>query len=38
MTMPVTAEASAWRHDFDNALSDAGAQRLLLVDFSAAPT
>jgi hypothetical protein len=36
--MAVTAEAIAWRHDFDNAVKDAGADRLVLVDFSAAPT
>jgi hypothetical protein len=36
--MAITAEAVAWRHDFDRALKEASAQRLVLVDFSAAPT
>jgi hypothetical protein len=36
--MAVSAEALAWRSDFENALKEAAAGRLVLLDFSAAPT
>ena len=36
--MPTTTHEIAWRHDFERALSDAKAQRkLVLLDFTAAP-
>jgi hypothetical protein len=36
--MAVQQEAITWRHDFDQALEDAAAEkRHLLLDFSAAP-
>ena len=34
--MPVTSTIQ-WQHDLDAALSQAGADRLVLLDFSAAP-
>ena len=36
--MATTTHAIAWRHDYDNALTDARQQgKLMLLDFSAAP-
>ncbi len=36
--MTTAANTITWRHDFDRALQDAGAQRKhVLLDFSAAP-
>jgi hypothetical protein len=34
--MATAAQGIAWRHDFENALKDAGG-KLVLLDFSAAP-
>lgn len=36
--MPTTTTKITWRHDFDQAVADAKAQRkLVLLDFTAAP-